>query len=114
MLLLYFGMPAALFTLVRAVYTVLYSFDRSPKVSPVTGTFAVKVVLIFLVQLIATLCLTVGGVVTRFIRDEDREMMAQRGGRDVTPGEAFTLDGYGAAQEQRRKHTGGYDEDQTV
>ncbi len=106
MLLLYFVTPAALFAIVRAVYTVVYSFDRSPRVSPWTGTFAVKFVLIFLVQLIAALCLVVGGVVTRFICDEDRELVAQQGGRAVTSGDAYTLENYSQGEEHRHKARG--------
>lgn len=106
--LLYFTVPALLFTLIRAAYTLVYSFDHSPSVSPVTGTFAVKFVLIFLVQLLAVLCLIAGGLVTRFIRDEDREKTKHSGSfaRDVEgmrkhgSGQGLVLGEYGAVPQQ--------------
>ena len=49
---------ALIFIGVRAVYSVVYAFNHSPSLSPITGTFAVKLVVIFLVQLLAALSLT--------------------------------------------------------
>ena len=105
-LLLYFTTPAALFTLVRAAYTVVYAFDRSPKVSPTTGTFSVKFVLIFLVQLIAALCLVMGGIMTRLICDEDRELIGERRNVRMAPGEAYTMANYDQAEEHQPKAQG--------
>lgn len=64
------------FTATRAVYSVVYSFGASPSVNPITGFFAAKLVLIFLVQLLATLCLVVGGAMTRNIRIEDESALS--------------------------------------
>ena len=50
---------------VRTCYTVTYAFDHSPSVSPLTASFAIKFVLVFLVQLIAAISLSVGGILTR-------------------------------------------------
>ena len=65
--LTYFASVAIVFAAVRVLYSIVYAFNRSPKLSPVTATFAVRFVLIFLVQLLAALSLIVGGVVTRNI-----------------------------------------------
>ena len=72
--LLYFAMLALPFTAVRATYGIVYSFDHSSTVNPVTGVFAVKLVLIFLVQLLAVLALVIGGIMTRNIRTEDKSI----------------------------------------
>jgi hypothetical protein len=72
--LLYFAMLALPFTAIRVTYGVVYSFDHSSTVSPVTGVFAVKLVLIFLVQLLAVLALAIGGIMTRNIRMEDKSI----------------------------------------
>jgi hypothetical protein len=72
--LLYFAMLALPFTVIRATYGIVYSFDHSSTVNPVTGVFAVKLVLIFLVQLLAVLALVIGGVMTRNIRAEDKSI----------------------------------------
>jgi hypothetical protein len=58
------------FVAVRVIYGVVFAFDRSEKLSPYTGVFAVKFVLIFLVQLVATLLLLVGGLSTCQIQSE--------------------------------------------
>ncbi|KAJ9611336.1 hypothetical protein H2200_004520 [Cladophialophora chaetospira] len=50
---------------VRAVYSVVYAFDESPSLSPFTGTFVVKLVLIVLVQLFATLSMFAVALLTR-------------------------------------------------
>ena len=50
---------------IRAVYGVLYAFDNSKAVNPSTGSFAVKFILIFLVQLIAVGCFVIGGWLSR-------------------------------------------------
>ena len=52
---------------VRTFYTVIYAFDHSPSVTPRTAKFAIKFVLVFLVQLVAAISLTVGGFLTRKI-----------------------------------------------
>jgi hypothetical protein len=55
---------AAAFTGVRAIYGIVFAFDHNPNLSPFTGTFAVKLVLIFLTQLFAALALIVAGGVS--------------------------------------------------
>lgn len=65
--LTYFALIAIVFALVRVIYSVVYAFNRSPSLSPLTATFAVRFLLIFLVQLLAALCLVVGGVISRNI-----------------------------------------------
>jgi hypothetical protein len=42
---------------IRATYSLIYSIDHSPSINPITGAFAVKLILVFLVQLIAVLLL---------------------------------------------------------
>ncbi|KIW88878.1 uncharacterized protein Z519_10362 [Cladophialophora bantiana CBS 173.52] len=58
---------ACIFTGVRAIYSVVYAFDHAKSLSPFTGTFAVKFVFMFLVQLIAFLLLLAVAFVTRNI-----------------------------------------------
>lgn len=76
MRLVYTAVLSLPFTTIRAIYSVVYSFDTSPSVNPITGVFAVKFILIFLVQLLATLCLVVGGVMTRNIRIENESVLS--------------------------------------
>jgi hypothetical protein len=79
--LLYCVLGALPFVIVRAFYGVVFAFDHSPAVNPVSGTFAVKFVLIFLVQTIAALLLVTGGFWTSGIRGDgergDAETTAQ-------------------------------------
>lgn len=56
---------------VRAVYAVVYAFDHSSSLNPVTGEFAVKLVFIFLVQLAAVVLLLVQGAITRHLVSRD-------------------------------------------
>jgi hypothetical protein len=53
------------FVACRVVYGFVYAFGHYPKLSPIDGVFAVKLVLIFLVQLLAVLCLVAGGMMFR-------------------------------------------------
>jgi hypothetical protein len=53
---------------VRVIYSVVYAFTHSKSLSPITGTFAVKLCLITLVQLGASLALVAAGVSTRHIQ----------------------------------------------
>jgi hypothetical protein len=63
------GTLAALhFAAVRVIYSVVYSFTHSKSLSPITGTFAVKLCLITLVQLGASLGLVAAGVSTKRIQ----------------------------------------------
>jgi hypothetical protein len=103
------------FTATRAVYSVVYSFDPSPSVNPITGVFAVKLVLIFLVQLLATLCLVVGGAMTRNIRIEDESALSSSPANvRATSGELrrrgasqeYAMHGRSFAQEQHVKGLG--------
>jgi hypothetical protein len=115
MRLLAWAVLALPFTATRAVYSVVYSFDASPCVNPITGVFAVRIVLIFLVQLLATLCLVVGGAMTRNIRIED-ESAPSSGPPNVraTSGEPrcrgasqeYAMHGRGFAQEPQGKGLG--------
>jgi hypothetical protein len=101
-LLLYSTMLALPFTGIRAIYSVVYAFDTSPAVNPITGVFAVKFVLVFLVQLLAVLFLAVGGIVTRNIRVEDKGILratsSEPGRGDLR--EEVVMDRYSDAEEQ--------------
>jgi hypothetical protein len=107
--LLYFVMLALPFTAIRATYGIVYSFDHSPTVNPVTGAFAVKLVLIFLVQLLAVLALVIGGIMTRNIRIEDESISSGPEYTRATSGEptsdpstkGLVLDEYGVVQGQQ-------------
>lgn len=55
------------FATVRVIYSVVYAFTHSTMLSPVTGSFAVKLCLITLVQLGAALALVTAGWSTRAI-----------------------------------------------
>jgi hypothetical protein len=67
LILTYCALAAIIFVYVRLIYSIIYAFDRSPRLSPLTATFAVRFVLIFLTQLLAALCLVTGGIITRNI-----------------------------------------------
>lgn len=109
--LLHFAMLALPFTYIRAIYSIVYSFDTSPSVNPVTGVFAVKFILIFLVQLLATLFLVVGGIMTRNIRIEDETILSSPGNVRATgseprrggPNEQHIMNEYGVVQGQETK-----------
>jgi hypothetical protein len=72
--LLYSVLAAVPFVAVRVIYSVVYAFTLEASLSPLMGTFAVKFVLIFLVQLLAACCLIVGGLITRNITQESRRV----------------------------------------
>ena len=56
---------------VRALYTVVYTFDQGDKsLSPITGSFAVKLVLVVLVQLLAVVAFIAGGWISRGLAHE--------------------------------------------
>jgi len=106
--LLYFTMLALPFTAIRATYGIVYSFDHSSTVNPVTGAFAVKLVLIFLVQLLAVLALVIGGIMTRNIRMEDESISSGQEHTRATSGEptsgpfakGLVMDEHGVVQGQ--------------
>jgi len=70
---------------IRAVYSVVYAFDHSPAVNPITGGFAIKFILIFLVQLITVMLLLSVGFLTRDIVSQHglRKWGPPRSSRDV-------------------------------
>ncbi|KAI1608955.1 hypothetical protein EDD37DRAFT_612258 [Exophiala viscosa] len=55
---------------IRAVYSVVYAFDHSASVNPITGKFAIKLILVFMVQLLAVMALLATGFLTRYIAKE--------------------------------------------
>jgi len=62
LLLAHVTLLALCFVAARVIYGFVYAFGHYPKLSPINGIFVVKFVLIFLVQLLAVLCLVVGGL----------------------------------------------------
>jgi hypothetical protein len=56
---------ALCFVAARVIYGFVYAFGHDPKLSPISGVFVVKLVLIFLVQLLAVICLITGGLLFR-------------------------------------------------
>lgn len=105
--LLYSAVLALAFTAIRAIYSVVYTFESSPAGNPITGVFAVRFVLIFLVQLLATLFLVLGGIFTRNICIEagntlsgPRYLRAATGSKPghEGPREALTMKQYGVTQ----------------
>lgn len=56
--------------LIRTIYGMIYAFDRSPKVSPVIGYFAIRLILVFLMLFIAAVILIIGGLASRNISAE--------------------------------------------
>lgn len=74
------------FTGVRVCYSVVYTFDHSQSLSPVTASFVVDFFLIFLVQLLAATVLMLGLVVTRSIRGS----ASARGENDAQPASTVT------------------------
>jgi hypothetical protein len=65
--LIYAVLAAVVILLARVIYSIVYGFTLNPSLSPYTGSLAVKVVLIFLVQFIAALIIAVAGFLTRNI-----------------------------------------------
>ena len=79
---------AATFVGVRALYGVVYSFDHNDAtLNPVTGSFAVKLVLIVLVQLLAVMSLVAGAWKTKDIKTIFRNWESGR----RSPNEGFLL-----------------------
>jgi hypothetical protein len=58
------------FAAVRVIYSVVYAFTHSKSLSPITGTFAIKLCLITLIQLGASLALVTAGMSARHIQDQ--------------------------------------------
>ena len=63
---------------VRALYSVIYAFTQSKVLSPLTGSTAVKVVLVFLPGLLTTLLLLIGGHLSYKAGYNDRRHKAPR------------------------------------
>lgn len=61
---------ALVFTGIRVIYSLVALVTQNPTLSPATGSLAVRVVLSFLPELISTLILLVGGILTRDIRKD--------------------------------------------
>ncbi|KAF2095915.1 hypothetical protein NA57DRAFT_78689 [Rhizodiscina lignyota] len=62
---LMYGAGAALpFIAARLIYSTVYAFTLDASLSPISGTFAVKFALIFLVQFLAACCLAAGGIMS--------------------------------------------------
>ncbi|KIY01020.1 uncharacterized protein Z520_03686 [Fonsecaea multimorphosa CBS 102226] len=83
-----FTFVGGLFVGARAVYSVVYTFDTNPDISPITGTFVVKLICIVLVQLLAVACLITGAWLSRNIR-RDIEY------KSIQPAERFSGGGGG-------------------
>ena len=61
----------SIFVGVRAIYSVAYSFDHDDRsLSPITGSFAVKLVFVVLMQLFAVLCFMAGAWKSRNVKSE--------------------------------------------
>ncbi|KAF2482463.1 hypothetical protein BDY17DRAFT_324743 [Neohortaea acidophila] len=59
---IYWTQIAAVFIGVKMVYVVVYTFDHNDaSLSPVTGSFAIKVIFTFLTSFLAALSFTIGG-----------------------------------------------------
>jgi hypothetical protein len=65
LLLVRLTLLALCFVAARVIYGFVYAFGHDPKLSPISGVFVVKFVLIFLVQLLAVICLITGGLMFR-------------------------------------------------
>ncbi len=58
------GMP---FQLVRLAYNTTYAFIRVPSLDPVTGSFATRLILMFMMQLAVVLMASAGGFLSRHV-----------------------------------------------
>lgn len=58
------------FAAARVIYTVVYAFSQSKSLNPITGSFYVKLFLISIVQICASLALIVGGLSSSNIKQE--------------------------------------------
>ena len=70
----------------RIIYSIVYGFTLKPSLSPFTGSLAVKVVLIFMVQLLAALCIGTVGFITRNLARD-----SMRSGRRVDDTETMAV-----------------------
>jgi hypothetical protein len=68
LLLVQLTLLALCFVAARVIYGFVYAFGHDPKLSPISGVFVVKFVLIFLVQLLAVICLITGGLIFRPVK----------------------------------------------
>ena len=82
--LMYAVVAAIPFIIVRAVYSLVYAFGHNPKVGPTTGGFGVKLILVFLIPLVAVLALITGGLITINMTREVKKLKGMRNG-DATP-----------------------------
>lgn len=58
------------FLYARVIYSIVYAFTQSRKLSPITGEFVIQVVLLTVVQTVAAAVLLVGGLLTMNIARE--------------------------------------------
>jgi hypothetical protein len=69
--MLVYGVVAAVIVLfARIIYSIVFGFTLDPSLSLYTGSMVVKVILIFLVQLIAAICVAIAGFAARNICKE--------------------------------------------
>lgn len=69
--LLAYGLVASLvFTGIRVIYTMTYTFGNNPQLQPQTATFAIYFFLLFLSQLVAALVIAATLLLTRHIHDD--------------------------------------------
>lgn len=74
--LLWGGMAAMPFQTIRTVYNATYAFTLQPSLDPFFGSFATKVVLLFLMQVLAAIALLVGGWKSRgVVRVDEVELL---------------------------------------
>jgi hypothetical protein len=74
-----FMLGGATFIGVRTIYSVVSGFDHSPSLSPITGTFAVKFAVAFLMLLLAALCLISVAFLTRHAGKEKSRYVTSGG-----------------------------------
>lgn len=73
MFALYLAISFALLPIgARAVYSLVYAFDHNTELSPFYGKFVYKLVLVFLLQLIAALAIATGAIFSRNIVEEHK------------------------------------------
>lgn len=59
---------------VRVLYGVVYTFNHSPSVNHVTSSFALLLILVFLMLLLGSLVLVAGGILSRGVVEEYKDV----------------------------------------
>ncbi|KAJ6007894.1 integral membrane protein [Penicillium herquei] len=71
------GFVAFIFIGVRVIYTLVAVVTEEKKLSPIEGTIAVRIVLMFLPEAISTIAIVTSGYLTRHMQEEEKDIALQ-------------------------------------